>query len=392
MDWIIWVIVIVVIVGVVWWLLNRNSSGNTTGTSRSSDSGASAPLAEPTFGRPADGPLATGGTAVSEADAMAGMAGAAGLGTPGQPVAPPAAEAARERKQAAADAGVESPGLAPAGGDVDDWDERPTPSAGATAVETGRTGRTSDADKAEWEAQWSEAGSTPHSAGIQVPDTQISETQAQESPAQESGERKSPAADARPAAPVHHPEYTEPHAPTLPGAESAAAEDVLDTGDAAELPRAAGTGASAGARTGTGAAPTRTGGAETGTTATETRTSGAQAQPGTEAAETQAGAASDGDAETMQAATSSAVTEAGASHTAEPAGHLAADQPYGEGSAAPGADGQGPAGYTVKGDAQSMTYHDESSPAYEETKAGVWFESVAHAEAAGFRAPRRSRH
>ena len=28
MDWIIWVIVIVVIVGVVWWLLNRNSSGN----------------------------------------------------------------------------------------------------------------------------------------------------------------------------------------------------------------------------------------------------------------------------------------------------------------------------------------------------------------------------
>jgi methylphosphotriester-DNA--protein-cysteine methyltransferase len=38
-----------------------------------------------------------------------------------------------------------------------------------------------------------------------------------------------------------------------------------------------------------------------------------------------------------------------------------------------------------------MTYHDETSPAYEETRAEVWFISAAHAEAAGFRPPRRTR-
>ena len=74
-----------------------------------------------------------------------------------------------------------------------------------------------------------------------------------------------------------------------------------------------------------------------------------------------------------------------------PAGHLATEQPYGEGSAAPAADGSGPEGFTVKGNASSMIYHDETSPAYEETRAEVWFASAAHAEAAGFRPPRRTR-
>jgi hypothetical protein len=77
--------------------------------------------------------------------------------------------------------------------------------------------------------------------------------------------------------------------------------------------------------------------------------------------------------------------------TAEPAGHLSVDQPYGEGSAAPAADGSGPEGFTVKGNASSMIYHDETSPAFEETRAEVWFLSSAHAEAAGFRPPRRTR-
>ena len=91
---------------------------------------------------------------------------------------------------------------------------------------------------------------------------------------------------------------------------------------------------------------------------------------------------------------SSAVSETAASHATEPAeptGHLAADQPYGEGSAAPAADGSGPEGFTVKGNASSMIYHDETSPAFEETRAEVWFLSAAHAEAAGFRPPRRTR-
>jgi len=95
--------------------------------------------------------------------------------------------------------------------------------------------------------------------------------------------------------------------------------------------------------------------------------------------------------ETTQTAASPAAAGASASQTAEPTGHLATEQPYGEGSAAPAADGSGPEGFTVKGNASSMIYHDETSPAYEETRAEVWFASPAHAEAAGFRPPRRTR-
>lgn len=104
----------------------------------------------------------------------------------------------------------------------------------------------------------------------------------------------------------------------------------------------------------------------------------------------------------MDRAQSSAVVENGADHLAgaplqqgaplaEPAGHLAADEPYGAGSAAPGPDGSGPSDYTVKGDAATMVYYEEGHPDYEQTRAEVWFESAAHAEAAGFRAPRRKR-
>jgi hypothetical protein len=75
----------------------------------------------------------------------------------------------------------------------------------------------------------------------------------------------------------------------------------------------------------------------------------------------------------------------------EASGHLAADRPYGEGSASPGPDGSGPADYSVKGDAGSMVYYEEGHPEYEQTRADVWFESAAYAEAAGFRAPRRTR-
>jgi hypothetical protein len=81
---------------------------------------------------------------------------------------------------------------------------------------------------------------------------------------------------------------------------------------------------------------------------------------------------------------------------AEPTGEGAAatgvpDQPYGEGSAAPATDGSGPEGFKVKADTGSMTYYDEDSSGYDEARAEVWFLSPAHAEAAGFRAPRRTR-
>jgi hypothetical protein len=260
---------------------------------------------------------------------------------------------------------------APGGGDVDDWDDDAGSASGAPAADTGRTTTANETakaegsspepvtaarteDKSEWEAQWSEAASTPHA----------DQAHTKEVPARESAAGETQAAATGQQVPVHHPEYTEPHAPTLPGAESAAAEDAQDTN--VTDPRADAGLPPAGAR-------------------------GPAAVSGT-AAVSSTGVLSEGDAETMQAAASSAATEAAASHAAEPAGHLAADKPYGEGSAAPGPDGSGPDGYTVKGNAQSMIYHDETSPGYEETTAEVWFESAAHAEAAGFRAPRRSRH
>jgi hypothetical protein len=175
--------------------------------------------------------------------------------------------------------------------------------------------------QAEWETQWSEAGGSPvpHAAGS-APSVPHAGTPGTEAP--------QTADAARPVAtPAHHPEYTEPHSPTLPGAESAAAELGIDE-------------------------PAGTGPAESSTV---------ESSP----------------------AESSTIPEA--------SGHLAADRPYGEGSASPGPDGSGPADYTVKGDAGSMVYYEEGHPEYEQTRADVWFESAAYAEAAGFRAPRRPR-
>ena len=58
--------------------------------------------------------------------------------------------------------------------------------------------------------------------------------------------------------------------------------------------------------------------------------------------------------------------------------------PYGKGSATPNADGSGPAGWTIKGNSDSMLYHPTDSPAYSETIAEVWFFDEATAKAAGF--------
>ncbi|BAS09587.1 30S ribosomal protein S16 [Arthrobacter sp. Hiyo4] len=156
------------------------------------------------------------------------------------------------------------------------------------------------ADEAEWETQWSEASAPAQPAASHQPageaSTVIADTPTSAAPPAQGAEF------------VHHPEYTEPHAPTLPGAETAAAE-----------------------------------------------------------------------------------AESEAAGTPEPTGHLAADQPYGAGSASPGPDGSGPADFEVKADAGTMVYYEEGHPDYEQAKADVWFESAAHAEAAGFRAPRRTR-
>jgi hypothetical protein len=73
---------------------------------------------------------------------------------------------------------------------------------------------------------------------------------------------------------------------------------------------------------------------------------------------------------------------------AKAAGLLSIDDvepgPYGKGSAKPNADGSGPAGWTIKGNVDSMLYHPTDSPAYEETIAEVWFFDEATAKTAGF--------
>ena len=58
--------------------------------------------------------------------------------------------------------------------------------------------------------------------------------------------------------------------------------------------------------------------------------------------------------------------------------------PYGKGSAKANADGSGPAGWLIKGNADSMLFHGTDSPAYNETIAEVWFFDEATARAAGF--------
>ena len=62
----------------------------------------------------------------------------------------------------------------------------------------------------------------------------------------------------------------------------------------------------------------------------------------------------------------------------------APDAPDGPGSASAGADGSGPAGWTVKGNANSMLFHTQESPSYGKTRAEVWFQDEESAKAAGF--------
>ena len=57
------------------------------------------------------------------------------------------------------------------------------------------------------------------------------------------------------------------------------------------------------------------------------------------------------------------------------------------GSAAPLDDGAAPEGYDIKGNADSMLYHEPGSRYYNQTIAEVWFDTVESAEAAGFSAP-----
>lgn len=356
MDTVFWIILVVAIVGVVWWFLNRNSSAKSAGRPAGTDAAR------------ADGALSGGSAAASaEAAGTTGIATAAGFGRPAEPAAPATAD-----EPAESSASAESPrpertgsGSSAASSAVA---ARPDADADTPAGSSGDDRRRQD--QAEWETQWSEAGGG----------SSVRPSEAPASPA----EQAAPAAGvqepgaAAGAAPVHHPEYTEPQAPTLPGAETAAVEEGDDDGTAASSPTPA-----------TSQSPARA------------QAAGGAAGPaaGMAGGPAPAGAAA---AETRDRAQSSALVEAGADHRpeggagtgghpAEASGHLAADEPYGAGSAAAGPDGSGPADYGVKADAGAMVYYEEGHPDYEQTRADVWFESPAHAEAAGFRAPRRKR-
>ncbi len=87
-------------------------------------------------------------------------------------------------------------------------------------------------------------------------------------------------------------------------------------------------------------------------------------------------------------ADTTAVVTGGTAAAAAAAKFVSADEveagPYGKGSAKAGAGGAGPAGWTVKGNADSMLFHGPDSPAYEVTIAEVWFVDEATARAAGF--------
>ena len=55
--------------------------------------------------------------------------------------------------------------------------------------------------------------------------------------------------------------------------------------------------------------------------------------------------------------------------------------------AVPADTDEAPEGFEIKGNAQSMLYHEPGSRYYGQTKAEYWFDTVENAEAAGFSAP-----
>jgi hypothetical protein len=357
------IILLAVLVGVVWWRLNAKKSSAARGNAGQAEEGRSERENR------TDGALSGGSAAASaEAAGTAGIASAAGFGAAAEPAAPTTADEPPETKAQAGSAPAAPQGHSGAGASAVGTGAGAgagTDRGEATAPEEGRV-----QDDTEWETQWSEAsGSAParEGAGHRDGAAPASPEQAQ------AGAPSATAGDGAGASrPVHHPEYTEPHAPTLPGAETAAVEDADDAGTAVSAPVPFGS------------------------------ASGSQAGEENAAAAGTRLPSDAGATETRERAQSSALVETGANHfqdptgsaapgTQEPAGHLAAEEPYGAGSASAAADGSGPADYTVKGDAGGMVYYEEGHPEYEQIRADVWFESAAHAEAAGFRVPRRRR-
>lgn len=75
---------------------------------------------------------------------------------------------------------------------------------------------------------------------------------------------------------------------------------------------------------------------------------------------------------------------AAAAGAAKLSGRGTDDEPYGAGSIRTAAATTAPAGYTIKGNEDSMLYHSPESPSYEQTVAEIWFRDADTAERAGF--------
>jgi large subunit ribosomal protein L4 len=87
---------------------------------------------------------------------------------------------------------------------------------------------------------------------------------------------------------------------------------------------------------------------------------------------------------TLPTSTFAAAKAAASAPAAAAAAPAAQDAPFGEGSAAPLADGSAPEGFDIKGNQGSMKFHTPDSPWYGRTKAEVWFATPEAAVAAGF--------
>ena len=88
-------------------------------------------------------------------------------------------------------------------------------------------------------------------------------------------------------------------------------------------------------------------------------------------------------ADTDSGVASADSTDADADRSATAAAE-SADGGYGAGSAAPNADGTAPEGFPVKGNKDSMKFHEPDGQWYDQTVAEVWFADADAAEKAGF--------
>ena len=86
----------------------------------------------------------------------------------------------------------------------------------------------------------------------------------------------------------------------------------------------------------------------------------------------------------LPTSTFAAAKSAASAPAAAAAPAAAQDAPFGEGSAAPLADGSAPEGFDIKGNQGSKKFHTPDSPWYGRTKAEVWFATPEAAKAAGF--------